>query len=366
MPAIPRTPNNPRATRTFRPEGGIGSARDFNAWAATVPNGSVIDLEGFEIDATNESVAFSGRTDLVIYGGKTVQFDAGLYTANPRNRAAWRFDNCARITIVGSRAVGNSGGRYDAEVEEQGGFYLRKSNDVSIVECSVEGVYGDGVCIAHDSADSTRTPCQGISVLDFRSEGHARNAVAVVCGVDIFLSKIFASGGRSTINVEPPAPSMQARRVWATQIIQSGTTYPILANLGGSNAVSDIALTDSCRTDGPIRIEVRGRSDRPSIRERYFISNVSQASTASGIANGIPIQVSLANDVIITGIDQACAGYLAKDASGEGGYPGIGIKAVSVNRLDVRDNPLLRKGASKKVTGSFTPVVTEACTDIVA
>ena len=362
MAVVPRTPNNPRVTRTFRPDGGVSSAKDFNSWLTTIPNGSILDLEGFEIDATQGSVQFVDRQDLVIYGGRTVQFDAGLYTDDAKNRAPWRFDRCQRLTLVGTRAVGNNTGKYYAAYEEQAGFYFRRTKDVSLVECSAEGVYGDGVCLAHENADSSREPCQGISVLDFKVEGHGRNAVAVVDAVDVFLSKIYARGGRSAVNVEPPAPAMQARRVWATQIIQSGTTYPILANRGGSNAVSDISLTDSCRLDGPIRIDIRGRSDRPGTRERYYLSNVFQSPGLTTLANGVPVSISLVNDVIVTGIDQPCAGFLQLDA--DSSYPGIGIKAVSVNRLDARNNPLLRKGTGAKPTGDFIPVFTEACTDV--
>lgn len=366
------SPVLPLAMQMVRPPNEVLTAADFNSWLGTVASGTVINLTGLNVDATEGPICLVDRSDLTFLGGTFTQSNdgssvtskswaPGLASVWPRNRAFFYCVRSSRIQWIDTTVVGtNTVGEYKGQsFEEQAGFALRHCSDVTITSPKVQSIFGDVVSVVHE--DANRLPCERVAVVDVDAEFLGRNLVSVVSCIDFDLhgAKVWKTA-RSCFNIEPAVESNICRRIRARNVSASAVGGVLVGNLGGSNNVSDIILTDMRLTDKPVSITMQGRTDRPGRRSNYTLERIS--GNGKGVANGVCVNITNIDNVAIRDVWQRVAGYLA-DSTGKVIYPGIGMKANSVNSL-ILERVEFPKGSTAKTTGDVTPWVFTNCTDV--
>ena len=369
---MPFSPACPAVVEMARPEAS-STAEEMNEWLATVAGGTLINLTGLSIDVTEGPICLVDRSDLTFLGGTFIQRNDGSSVAAkawapglsglwPRNRAFFYCVRSSRIQWVTPTLLGaNSYGEYKGQMfEEQAGFMLRHCFDISVTAPKLQGVYGDVVSVVHE--DANRLPCERVEVTDVDAEFIGRNLASVVSCTDFTLAggAVYKTG-RSCFNIEPAVEANICRRIRAKNLSATLVTGVLIGNLGGSNNVSDIYLSDMRLTDKPLVITAQGRTDRPGRRSNYVFERIS--GNGKGIANGTTIGLSNLDNVVIRDIWQRVAGYLADPNTGRVIYSGVGMKADSINGLTL-ERLEFPKGVSAKATGDVTPWVLTNCTNV--
>ena len=331
----------------------------FNSFVSQLPAFSLVNLTGKTVDCEEGPVCIVDRSDLTFLGGTFTQrtdgskvgpkaWFEGLSRDWPRNRSTVALLRSERVSFIQTRVVGPNDGTYLGQLfEEQGGFYLRHCKDVSLLSCSVEGVFGDAVCVIHEVAN--RLPCERITIEGLRAKNIGRNFVALVSVVDFSLFGLFGQKcGRSGLNIEPAVAANKIRSVLFSNVVLFGVGGATIGNLGASNDVGDLVFQDVRSVDKPLAVSCAGRVDQPGRRSGYVFERV----VGGGLSNGIPFRISDVDSIVVRDVFQRVAGLLMNGSKVV--YPGVGFRGVNLCGLVAERTDFL-KGKSVAVTGDVVP-----------
>ena len=210
----PSTPDPLRVPDTIDATGSRDVTRELNAYLASVPDGSVIQLPADATYRAEGTVVLRYRQNLTIEGNNALIFattdGSGVPSRLrdwPRNRYHVEIRGGSGIVIRNLRVRGanpNAGispEAYVSALEAQHGFAIHGARDIELDHVSASDVYGDFVYVGGDEDVWSRD----IHIHDSRFERNGRQGIAVTKGQGVLIERNYIGDTRrATFDLEPP------------------------------------------------------------------------------------------------------------------------------------------------------------------
>jgi len=278
----------------------------FNAFLASVPDGSTVEFSPDACYRHENSLHFTG-TDVLFEGnGATLRADTdgsglpawdGKQVNWPRQRHHFRLYDAHDVTVHNLRIDGpNTAATYAVNREGQHGFAVAGSSNILLVDVSVTDVWGDCVSFVGGSSQ--------VTVQGGTFNGCGRQGFGVDEASDVLLDGFTLTRvARSAVDVEPQLTWEVHRVEVRNGVFRAPISNVIFAGLGTGAAVTDIRFTDN--TVEGRAISVLSSNDTPGERARFLFSG----NTATQPTNHPPVfRFGNVSDVTVTGNTQPFSG----------------------------------------------------------
>jgi hypothetical protein len=332
--ARPRVHRAP-ATIDFRGLTDVTSA--LNAFFASVPDGSTIELRPrgrYRVDGTLE---LSRRHDLVLDGNGATIF-AG--TEGARDRSQLSMTKATGIVIrdlqiEGANPVGGMAEEaYRSDKAFQHGIRMFGARDVEIARVRITKTFGDCILLGRspDGHFSER-----IWIHDSSLARNGRQGIAVIAARDVVIERNrITQTRRATIDLEPDTPADGASRIFILDNrIGPGLLRFVAAHGGGP--VNDVVIAYNRLEGRDLAIDIKP-PDGARRSGFYIVDNFSNR-----LSRGDPLRFTRLDGVVVQGNTQP---ILVNESV---------ILAADVCGLSVRDNDFWEAGEIVRATGPACP-----------
>jgi hypothetical protein len=329
----PATPGLPvyRVPTEVPSDCSVDVTETMTAWLRSVPDGSQVELAQGGCYQVDGSLRLDDRHDLVIEGnGATLRAQA-LAPAGT-NRAQWYVEYGSAITLRDMTLVGvNPEARFDVDHEWDHNVFVRGTHTVMIENVHGRNTYGDFIAIAQ-GADGVTIPSD-ITIRYVSAETIGRMGISCVACDGVSVSdSVFNDIAYHAFDLEIQGDDWPGRDItytgntigrhgWA--FFSVGTPFQTLRNdlsnvrIAGNSMTMPGSDTENCAPAISFRSS-KTRADTVTITDNTLLSH------------GDAIMVRTASDVVIRGNSARLVGRGCDDP--------VGIRAVDVSDLDLRDN----------------------------
>ncbi|WP_222192754.1 right-handed parallel beta-helix repeat-containing protein [Modestobacter italicus] len=225
---------------------------ELNRWLAGVPDGSELRFARDGCYRVDGSLRLEERSDLVVSGaGATFRATTRVPTRTTE-RAQWRLDLGAGITLRDMTLVGvNPEVRFDEDQEFDHNLFIRGTSDVLIENVHGRNAHGDFISVAH-GADGETIPT-GITIRDVSADTIGRMGIAcVACDRMSVTGSVLNGVALHAFDLEIEGDGRPGREVtfsgntveehgWAA--VSVGTPFQTF-----DNDLSDVEITDNLVT----------------------------------------------------------------------------------------------------------------------